>query len=417
MRERLVAAFVGSTLARAGALRGAARLPGRRPRARRRSSARSSGRPTSPRSSYARRWPTAEPVTPALLDDLLHEARAPGVRRGRRHARHLAAPGPTDDPENLRRHPRAARRRQRHAGAVGRAGAGPGLGRAAAAGAHRARRCWRSRWSPACSWRGGCRGPSSDSPPPPGELGTGEPVVDVPHSRIPEAEEIGEAIRTSAAPAGGAAPPRARARRPRLARAADPGDGAAPGAGGPGAVAADARRRWPPSCAPRWPSSTGSPTAISQLLDRSRDQRRAAAQDVDLDALVAAVVAELGGTRRGGGRRAAGVRHEAGGAGTVHVDRVTLRLPGRAAARAGARGGRRRCCVETVDVGAHVEIRVEVRGDGTSARPVGAPLSGDAATQELARALGGQLSRAARRGRRSRRTPAGGMSEIPRTRL
>jgi hypothetical protein len=47
--------------------------------------------------------------------------------------------------------------------------------------------------------------------------------------------------------------------------------------------------------------------------------------------------------------------------------------------------------VETVAVGPHVEIRVGAR-DGTSGEAVATRVSGDTATQELARALGGQLS-------------------------
>ena len=142
--------------------------------------------------------------------------------------------------------------------------------------------------------------------------------------------------------------------------------------------------------------------AISQLLDRSRDQRWLAAQDVDLDALVAAVVAALGGDP-GAGRQAAGdrsrVRHEAGGAGTVHVDRVTLRLLvvtllEQALEATDGRGAwwRPSTPAPCVEIRVRGEAGERGRVTGAGGRTLGHALAGDAATQELARALGGQLS-------------------------
>lgn len=212
-------------------------------------------------------------------------------------------------------------------------------------------------------------------------LGTGEPVDDLPHSRIPEAEEIGEAIRTSALQLEElrrherdlAVHASHELRTPVTALRLELEDLAL----------------WPqtpPEVAAQLRTSVAEldrlSTAISHLLDRSRDQRRAAAQDVDLDALVATVVAALG---------SAPVRHVAGGAGTVHADRVTLRLLVVTLLEQALEATEGEVLVESVDVGGHVEIRVGA-GDGAPGGTVATLLSGDTATQELARALGGQLS-------------------------
>ena len=229
------------------------------------------------------------------------------------------------------------------------------------------------------------------------ELGTGEPVVDVPRSKIPEAEEIGEAIRTSAVRLEElrqherelAAHASHELRTPVTALRLELEDLAL----------------WPqtaPEVAAQLQVAVAEldrlSSAVSDLLDRSRDQRRLAAQDVDLDELVAAVVVALGrdrgAARRGTGDRAR-VHHEPGGAGTVCVDRVTLRLLVVTLLEhtLEATGGTVR--VETVGAGPMAEIRVR-GGDGGPGAPgalgaLGATLSRVAGTQELARALGGQL--------------------------
>lgn len=329
-----------------------------------------------------------QPVTPALLDDLLHEGE---------HLEYVAADGttltssaaaPTGDTENLR-----ATRELPGGGSVTLERSGglvqdrvsdallplvlivlALLALSVVAGVLLARRL---------------AGPFQRLAAAARRLGTGEPVDDLPHSRIPEVDEIGDAIRTSSAQLAElrrherdlAVHASHELRTPVTALRLELEDLAL----------------WPqtpPEVAAQLRTSVAEldrlSAAISQLLDRSRDQRWAAAQDVDLDALVATVVATLG---------SAAVRHEPGGAGTVHVDRVTLRLlvvtlleqalevvDGE---RAGEGAGE--VLVETVDVGRHVEIRVGARGGGSGGR-LAELLSGDTATQELARALGGQLS-------------------------
>ncbi len=333
-----------------------------------------------------------QPVTPALLDDLLHEGE---------HLEYVAADGttltssaaaPTGDTENLR-----ATRELPGGGSVTLERSGglvqervsdallplvlvvlALLALSVVAGVLLARRL---------------AGPFQRLAVAARRLGTGEPVDDLPHSRIPEAEEIGEAIRTSALQLEElrrherdlAVHASHELRTPVTALRLELEDLAL----------------WPqtpPEVAAQLRTSVTEldrlSTAISQLLDRSRDQRRAAAQDVDLDALVAAAVAVLGadpGAGRHGADDRRRVRHEAGGAGPVHVDRVTLRLLVVTLIEQALEATEGEVLVETVDVGPHVEIRVDA-ADGTSAEAVATLLSGDTATQELARALGGQLS-------------------------
>ena len=224
-------------------------------------------------------------------------------------------------------------------------------------------------------------------------LGTGEPVIDVPHSRIPEAEAIGEAIRTSAAQLEElrqherelAVHASHELRTPVTALRLELEDLAL----------------WPqtdPAVAAQLQASVVEldrlSTAISQLLDRSRDQRSHAAEDVDLDALIR-LAASGGAAGRQEGR--AGVRHVAGGVGTVHADRVTLqRLVTTLLDRAGEASDAT-VVVLTLDAGSHVEIQVAGRSLEES---VGDRLLRDPQLQELTGALGGQLTLLPREGDR-----------------
>ncbi|QIK67254.1 HAMP domain-containing histidine kinase [Nocardioides sp. HDW12B] len=213
-------------------------------------------------------------------------------------------------------------------------------------------------------------------------LGTGEPVVDVPHSAIPEVEAIGAAIRTSAVQLEElrrherelAVHASHELRTPVTALRLELEDLAL----------------WPqtsPEVAAQLHASVAEldrlSTAIGVLLDRSADQRRDAARDVDLDALVAEVAAQWDEAASAVGCR---LRHEPDGSGRVHVDPVTLRrLVGRLLETSLASGAST-VSLRVRTVGSHHEIEVELHGDGILEAPP------DPQAGELAQAVGGRLS-------------------------
>ncbi len=213
-------------------------------------------------------------------------------------------------------------------------------------------------------------------------LGTGEPVTDLPRSGIPEVEEIGDAIRTSAVQLEElrhherelAVHASHELRTPVTALRLELEDLAL----------------WPqtpPDVAAQLHASVAEldrlSTAIGVLLDRSADQRRDAARDVDLDALVAEVVTGWSEAASAVGCR---LRHEPGATGRAHVDPVTLRrLLGRLLETSVATGAST-VGVRVLTVGSHHEIELGLEGDGIIEMPP------DPQAADLAQAVGGRLA-------------------------
>lgn len=222
------------------------------------------------------------------------------------------------------------------------------------------------------------------------QLGTGEPVIDVPPSRVPEVEEIGEAIRSSAVRLEElrrheremAVHASHELRTPVTALRLELEDLAL----------------WPqtsPEVAAQLRASVAEldrlSTAISLLLDRSRDQRGHDARVVDVDAFVERVVLEWRTGAEGGGPE---IRSSRGGAGFAHLDPVVLRRLLETVLE-GVLSPTGSTTVHTLRVDHHLEIQVTVdAGPGSAAGSAGwddrsVPHH---LADELAQALGGQLA-------------------------